>query len=233
MAFLELLEDLRDDELLAEDRRRSDGERFEEDGEHRVCMVYGEDGIEDIRRVDVHVALREIAVGYQVLMGEHDSLRRSRRSRCEEYGRDLLGVGMLTLRLRSIHVEDERVLVRWLEGVLGDKPCLAILVDPVDALLVDEEPRDAAEGDERLHLAVLQRVVEGDDDRAGIDDAEVCDRPLRAVLARHADLIALPHALGKEEVRDLPDLLLGLSICEALLLGGECAEAEVVRIPQA
>ena len=84
MAFLQLLEDLRDDKLLAEDYRGAYRECLKKDCKHRICMMDRKDCIEDVCGIYIHIPLRLIAIRDKVSMGKHDTLWSSSRTGSEE-----------------------------------------------------------------------------------------------------------------------------------------------------
>ena len=150
--------------------------------EHRIGMMDRQDGIEDICRVDPHVRLGEVVIGDEVIMGEHDALRGTGGTGGEEDRRCLRAIRPLRLHVRSVHIKDEGIGGAGLQRVLRD-PKRAVLVDGIDALCINEEPGDAPKGHKMLHLAILEKVIEGNHYSTGVDDAEVRDRPFGAVLS--------------------------------------------------
>ena len=188
-------------------------------------MVYWKYCIEDIRLVYVHPSLCGVAVGYEVLVGEHDGLWSACGSACEEESSKVIGHRLLG-RLKSNIRKVEYVLLfvalllkAHLEAVL------AILANPLVALAVHEKAFDFNEIDKMLDLSVRQRIVDRDYDCTHVQNAHVGKCPFRAVLSGDGNSVAFADALGIQPRSDLLYLSLSLSVCEHNVLWRECLKA--------
>jgi hypothetical protein len=160
-------------------------------------VVEGEEGVEDIGGVDVHVALGQVAVRHEVLVGEHDALGRAHGAAREEDGGEVLrgggDEGRKALLGRRGQVVDVAALALG-EGVDGLERLPHGPAELLALLLVDEENLGVAGPEEVRYLGDGELVVDRDDDGAGLEDGEVGHGPLGRVLAGHRDLGALAHA---------------------------------------
>ena len=82
---------------------------FDEDGEHGVGVVDGKECVEYVGGQDGQVILGQEAVGDEVRVGEHDALGFSRRPRGEEYGRKILGQGLVPRRTNRVPARAQAV----------------------------------------------------------------------------------------------------------------------------
>ena len=77
----------------------------------------------------------------------------------------------------------------------------------------------------------MEGVIKGDNRRTGIDDAEIGYRPLRAVLSRDRDFIALLYAAGNEEVSYLINLSIP-SLKQVTPYNSSATEDVIVTVPK-
>ena len=188
-------------------------------------MVNRQESIEDIVRIDVHVALCPVAVGNVVLMAEHDTLGSSRGAAGEhDCGHFLAGGILYRVFLGALHLVDAVLAVAF-KGDLGD-----VQGNLVDLLVVCEQNLGLGKAHEVRDDLARKRIVYGNDHRTGIGDCEIGDCPLWAVLSGKTYPVAVSDAqlieLGGNTLDDCPGLGIGVDH-----MGGcESLEGLVVRI---
>ena len=110
LAHLEFLENLRNDESLAEYTGGTAGNSLKENSQHGICMMQGKNRIEYIFRVKLHEELCLIAVRHKVLMRELNTLRSAGCSGCEENCRNIIFHCLLCSEF-SLGTEAEKIRI--------------------------------------------------------------------------------------------------------------------------